>query len=218
MENSILWVLIALLVAVVYLIGTRSGERREPRRKDNDVVQESKQSLEPVVIEVTETVEPKFRRTRDPFVAKNPIDAYNMVDDYRLISNVEPYDPYRWPRSVETGYMAYETGRPYKLGPMDDRFGQFDGPTERVMRRPNDPVGPWERMGALSRTSDETPKVLPFFGRRRGFPDRSRYDYRTVYEDVPISIANNVKWISDGELVAVKPFGSFTVAFYEQYI
>lgn len=212
-----LGLLFALLVAAIFFF---SMPRNQPRHRKNDevVVEITEPTVGPAESVVIENVDPKFRRVREVSIAKNPIDAYNMIDDYRFVSNVEPYDAYRWPRSVETGYMAYESGRPYKLGPMDDRYGQYDGPTERVLRRPNDPVGPWERMGALTRVSEEKPKVLPFFGRRRGFPDRSRYDYRTVYEDVPITIATNSKWISDGEAVEVRPFGSFTVSFYEQYI
>lgn len=211
-----LGLLFALLVAAIFYYSVPRDRRH--RKEDEVVIEIKEEPSGPVGSAVIENVDPKFRRVREVSVAKNPIDAYNMIDDYRFVSNVEPYDAYRWPRSVETGYMAYESGRPYKLGPMDDRYGQYDGPTERVLRRPNDPVGPWERMGALTRTSEEKPKVLPFFGRRRGFPDRSRYDYRTVYEDVPITIATNSKWISDGEAVEVRPFGSFTVSFYEQYV
>lgn len=135
---------------------------------------------------------------------------YVLVDQVRdtprYTSNVEPVDVYRWPRNIDADRM---------LPPMDDRYIQYDGPTERVLKRPTDPVGPWERVGALLGVTSNN--VLPLFSRQRK-KGKTKYDYRTVYADVPVPIANAIEWVTNDQQIYVEPFGTFTTRLYEDYV
>ena len=142
------------------------------------------------------------------------VDLYDRLgggpDQVRRTVNVEPYDDLRWPRSA----IYYDQ----RLPPMIDRFNLIDGPTERVLRRPKDPVGPWERVGALYQQQNTTvTSMLPLFARQRG-TNRNRYDYRTVYDEVPVPIAENIQWITKNQPVVVEPLGTFSVIMYDDYV
>lgn len=66
------------------------------------------------------------------------------------------------------------------------------------------PPGPWQRIGYVVSTHEDTKdKTMPLFAKKLQFRS-NRYDYRvTDTNGVAIEVANNVRWLNDGEKVKV---------------
>lgn len=96
-------------------------------------------------------------------------------------------------------------------------LGGIQGPDSRIMRRPRDEVGPYERAGTLHGGGDSS--VHPLFVRNRG-RDSTWYQYRTIKDRVPIDVGpTHSNWLSTGDTVRVPQLGSgvYTVTLYEEY-
>lgn len=146
--------------------------------------------------------------------------SHNLrADDTERVATPEPYDPLRYPASYLDGYVSIRGARSPFLGPIHGDLSDYDGPTRRIMTRPNDPVGPWERTGFLVGTvGDGSLTMLPLFIRRRDRGDR--YDYRTTNDGIPIEIATRTQMIGDGDplfIRSVPQLGTLTVQLYEDY-
>jgi hypothetical protein len=207
-QRGLIYVVVGLAVIAVagFTVGIYFALRKPPQPVQ---IQQASPTPTPTPVESS----PSLPRQQDmpvPVPVPVMIDLYNQMDTdpVRKTANVEPRDEYRWPKSA----VYYDQ----RLGPMLDRFDLIDGPTERVLRRPKDPVGPWERVGAMYQQTGTVTSMLPLFGRKRG--TRNRYDYRTVFDDVPLPIAENVQWITENEQISVDPLGTFSVIMYDEYV
>lgn len=153
-------------------------------------------------------------------------------DDAERQPTPQPRDEPRWPLGpypAEHGFWGpgqYGPGgfagghwfRPGDLpGSLPSAFADYDYPTAGIMRRPTDPVGPWERAGALVGSDGST--VLPFFARQRGRDSWNQWNYRTVMDKVPLDIGGTRSdWVGNGDWVDVPGVtGSFSVQLYEEY-
>lgn len=151
-------------------------------------------------------------------------------DELERIPNVEPYVAPRYPQGYDPSlyadnplYAAFT--HPYRgFSSIQGYQGQYDSPTERIMRRPRDPVGPWEWVGhATGVNASSQTSVFPLFARRR---DRyGKFDYRTVVTgpgttEVPIEISTKSDWLSNGDTLSHPVLGAstvFSVSLYEGY-
>lgn len=145
----------------------------------------------------------------------------------------QPRDEPRWPPGRYPaeygfyGYGNYGTGgygpdgvwyRPGQLaGILPNAFSEYDYPTNNIMRRPTDPVGPWERAGAL--VGSDGAHVLPLFTRERGRSSWGKYNYRTVIDKVPLEFGGTrSEWLNSGDWTSITGIpGSFSVQLYEEY-
>lgn len=163
-----------------------------------------------------------------------PHAPYPPYDPPERLPSAQPRDEPRWPTGrypAEYGPYGYgqyggggygPDGVWYPPGDLAGGMGRYgyDFPTSQIMRRPSDPVGPWERAGVLV-NADGT-SVLPLFVRQRGRDSFNKYNYRTLVganNDIPVEFGSTRSdWLSNGDATAVTGLtGSYTVQLYEEY-
>lgn len=165
-------------------------------------------------------------------VGRSPWDP--PFDPVARLPTPQPRDEPRWPSGpypAEMGLYGFgeygrggyaPDGRYYEPGQLAglraSAFAGYDGPTAAIMRRPTDPVGPWERSGAL--VSDDGSRVLPLFVRQRGRESFGKFNWRTIMGEVPLDVGCGTRsdWLNSGDWTTIKGLpGSFSVQLYEEF-
>jgi len=184
-------------------------------------------------------VQPEPRRRSRPRLDPKTIiiqQQRNPYDPVRPVPTPEPRDELRWPYGKGPyyadlgtyGHGLYGSGNAsYDPGMMADRIlspGNWSGlpsPEERILRRPQYPVGPWVRVGHLLGESTQSSEVLPLF--MRNVTHRSGYyDYRVTAgreSTVPVDVRTNTERINDGTVIQVPGLGNRPYELhYNQYV